>query len=134
MARFGTLATPCRSTLRAPVGRNSEVRMYQILSAAPVEPVDGHVDVTYADRAGWFEDMGATILPMMIGDDRSGPFVVLSYTAPMDEQMPLSFAHSHPSDNWRISVRGTTNMGRDTYVQGQFRFHDGGVPYASDNF
>jgi hypothetical protein len=25
-------------------------------------------------------------------------------------------------------------MGRDTYGQGQFRFHDGGVPYASDNF
>ena len=48
--------------------------------------------------------------------------------------MPLSFSHSHPSDNWRISVRGTTNMGRDTYAQGQFRFHDGGVPYASDNF
>ena len=51
-----------------------------------------------------------------------------------EEQMPLSFAHAHASDNWRISVRGTTNMGRDTYEQGQFRFHDGGVPYASDNF
>jgi len=25
-------------------------------------------------------------------------------------------------------------MGRDTYEQGQFRFHDGGGPYASDNF
>jgi hypothetical protein len=25
-------------------------------------------------------------------------------------------------------------MGHDTYEQGQFRFHDGGVPYASDNF
>jgi hypothetical protein len=25
-------------------------------------------------------------------------------------------------------------MGRDTYKQGQFRFHDGGAPYASDNF
>jgi hypothetical protein len=25
-------------------------------------------------------------------------------------------------------------MGRDTYEQGQFRFHDGGQPYASDNF
>jgi hypothetical protein len=48
--------------------------------------------------------------------------------------MPLSFAHAHASDNWRISVRGTTNMGRDAYTQGQFRFHDGGVPYASDNF
>ena len=48
--------------------------------------------------------------------------------------MPLSFAHPHASDDWRISVRGTTNMGRDAYEQGQFRFHDGGVPYASDDF
>lgn len=108
--------------------------MYQILSTAPPVPVDGHVDVTYADRRGWIDDMGATILPIMVGDDHCGPFVVLSYVEPSDEQMPLSFAHSHPSDNWRISVRGTTNMGRDTYEQGQFRFHDGGAPYASDNF
>jgi hypothetical protein len=108
--------------------------VYQILSGTPIEAVDGHVDVTYTDRAGWFEDMGATILPIMVGDDHCGPFVVLSYVEPTEEQMPLSFAHAHASDNWRISVRGTTNMGRDTYEQGQFRFHDGGVPYASDNF
>lgn len=108
--------------------------MHRILSAVPTEPVDGHIDLSYADRAGWFPDMGATILPIMVGDEHCGPFVVLSYVEPSDEQMPLSFAHAHPSDNWRISVRGTTNMGRDTYEQGQFRFHDGGVPYASDNF
>ncbi len=108
--------------------------MYRILSSAPMESVDGHVDVTYTDRAGWSENMGATILPIMVGDDHCGPFIVLSYVEPTEEQMPLSFAHAHASDNWRISVRGTTNMGRDTYEQGQFRFHDGGVPYASDNF
>ena len=108
--------------------------MYRILSATPMEPVDGHVDVTYSDRTGWSENLGATILPIMVGDDHCGPFIVLSYVAPTEEQMPLSFAHAHASDNWRISVRGTTNMGRDAYEQGQFRFHDGGVPYASDNF
>jgi len=108
--------------------------MYRILSTTPMESVDGHVDASYTDRTGWAEDMGATILGIMVGDDRCGPFVVLSYVEPSEEQMPLSFAHAHASDNWRISVRGTTNMGRDTYGQGQFRFHDGGVPYASDNF
>jgi hypothetical protein len=108
--------------------------MSRILSATPTEPVEGHTDVTYTDRAGWFADMGATILPIMIGDEQCGPFVVLSYVEPSEEMMPLSFAHAHASDNWRISVRGTTNMGKDTYEQGQFRFHDGGVPYASDNF
>lgn len=108
--------------------------MYQILSTTPTEPIDGHVDVNYEDRDGWSQDLGATILPILLGDEHCGPFVVLSHVEPCDEQMPLSFAHAHASDNWRISVRGTTNMGRDTYEQGQFRFHDGGVPYASDNF
>ncbi len=108
--------------------------MHRILSSTPMESVDGHVDATYNDRTGWSSDMGATILPMLVGDEHCGPFIVLSYVEPTEEQMPLSFAHAHASDNWRISVRGTTNMGRDTYEQGQFRFHDGGVPYASDNF
>ena len=108
--------------------------MYQILSSTPIESIGGHVDLSFTDRSGWSEGMGATVLALMVGDDRCGPFVALSYVAPSEEQMPLSFAHAHPSDNWRISVRGTTNMGRDTYEQGQFRFHDGGVPYASDNF
>lgn len=108
--------------------------MHQVLATTPMPAVDGHVDATFTDRTGWSQDLGATILPMMVGDERCGPFVVLSYVEPTDEMMPLSFAHAHASDNWRISVRGTTNMGRDTYEQGQFRFHDGGVPYASDNF
>jgi hypothetical protein len=108
--------------------------VYRIMSSTEMSAVDGHVDASYADRAGWSEDLGATVLPIMVGDDECGPFVALSYVAPSEEQMPLSFAHAHASDNWRISVRGTTNMGHDTYEQGQFRFHDGGVPYASDNF
>jgi hypothetical protein len=108
--------------------------VYRILSSTPTSAVDGHVDLSYTDRAGWSEDMGATVLAILAGDEQCGPFVALSYVEPSEEQMPLSFAHAHASDNWRISVRGTTNMGRDTYEQGQFRFHDGGVPYASDNF
>ena len=108
--------------------------MYRVLSSEPIPAIDGHVDLDFAERSGWTENMGATVLAIMIGDERCGPFVVLSYVDPTDVQMPLSFAHAHASDNWRISVRGTTNMGRDSYEQGQFRFHDGGVPYASDNF
>lgn len=108
--------------------------MYRILSSEPMASSDGHVDASFTDRTGWSQDMGATILGILAGDDRCGPFIVLSHVEPTEEQMPLSFAHAHASDNWRISVRGTTNMGRDAYHQGQFRFHDGGVPYASDNF
>jgi hypothetical protein len=108
--------------------------MYRILSMTPPAAVDGHVDLNYENRTGWAEDLGATVLGVMVGDEHCGPFVALSYTAPREDQMPLSFAHAHASDNWRISVRGTTNMGRDAYAQGEWRFHDGGVPYASDNF
>jgi hypothetical protein len=108
--------------------------MYRILSTTATPPDDGHVDLDFTDRTGWSENMGATTLAILMGDDQCGPFVALSYVEPTEEQMPLSFAHAHASDNWRISVRGTTNMGRDAYEQGQFRFHDGGVPYASDNF
>ncbi len=108
--------------------------MYRILSNEPMSPTDGHVDLNFEKRSGWAEDMGATVLPILVGDEHCGPFVALSFVEPTDVQMPLSFAHAHSSDNWRISVRGTTNMGHDTYEQGQFRFHDGGVPYASDNY
>ena len=108
--------------------------MYRILSMTPPAAVDGHVDLNYENRTGWAEDLGATVLGILVGDEHCGPFVALSYVAPREDQMPLSFAHAHASDNWRISVRGTTNMGHDAYAQGQWRFHDGGVPYASDNF
>ncbi|MDZ7676045.1 MAG: hypothetical protein U5K30_13385 [Acidimicrobiales bacterium] len=109
--------------------------MYKVLSATPIEPTDGHVDLDFRDTDAWgpLEENGK-IMPIMLGDEHAGPFVVLSCFPPMDEQMPLSFAHAHASDNWRISIRGTTNMGKDSYAEGQFRFHDGGVPYASDNF
>lgn len=108
--------------------------MHQVLSTTPMLAVDGHIDASYSDRSGWSDEMGAEVLALMVGDEHCGPFIVLSYVAPSHEQVPQSFAHAHASDNWRISVRGTTNMGRDAYGQGQFRFHDGGVPYPSDNF
>jgi hypothetical protein len=74
--------------------------MYNIRSTTPMTPIDGHVDIDFADRRGWTENMGATILPIMMGDDHCGPFVALSYVEPTSEQMPLSFAHAHASDNF----------------------------------
>jgi len=43
--------------------------MYRILSNTPPEAIDGHIDLTFRGRSGWSETMGATILPIMIGDD-----------------------------------------------------------------
>lgn len=110
--------------------------MYQVLSASPIEPTDGHVDLDFRRPEAWgpTQDGGGQGLAIMCGDEHAGPFVYLSCFPPMEDEMPRSFAHAHASDNWRISVRGTTNMGTDAYADGQFRFHDGGVPYASDNF
>lgn len=69
--------------------------MYRILSSTETSVVDGHVDVDFEERSGWTEQMGATVLPILAGDERCGPFVVLSYVEPTEVQMPLSFAHAH---------------------------------------
>ena len=42
--------------------------MHQVLSTTPMPAVDGHIDATYTDRSGWSQDLGATILPMLVGD------------------------------------------------------------------
>src|SRR5262245_49902574 len=103
--------------------------MYNIRSTTPMTPVDGHVDINFADRKGWIENMGATILPVMMGDDHCGPFVALSYVEPTSTQMPLSFAHAHASDTgasryaapptWAVTPTsrvssGSTTVGRRT--------------------
>ena len=47
--------------------------MYQVLASTPMPIVDGHIDATYTDRGGWSQDLGATILPMMVGDEQLRP-------------------------------------------------------------
>ena len=46
--------------------------MSTILSATPMPSVDGHVDVSFDDRGGWSESLGATILAILAGDDQAG--------------------------------------------------------------
>ena len=108
--------------------------MYRILTPEPIEATNGAVDLDFTDPARWPPYVGDGFgITAMLGDEHAGPMVFLSSFPPADEQMPTGFAHAHASDNWRITVRGTTNMGRDAYTEGQFRFQDGGVPYPSDN-
>lgn len=108
--------------------------MYRILAPQPPDPADGNIDLDFRQPESWRQTGDGHGLGVMLGDDLAGPFVYLSSYPPQDEMMPTAFAHAHASDNWRITVRGTTNMGKDAYTDGQFRFQDGGVPYASDNF
>lgn len=95
--------------------------------------IAGHDDFDYRDPVGWSDYFGSASRTFLFGDATAGPLAFLSASPPMDEQMPTAFAHAHASDNWRISVRGTTDMGRESFHHGQFRFHDGGAPYAGDN-
>ena len=109
--------------------------MYQILSTTPMTPVDGHVDVDLHRSAA----AGPRTWGRRSCRSWSATITAARSSCSATSSRPRSRCRcrsptAHASDNWRISVRGTTNMGRDTYEQGQFRFHDGGVPYASDNF
>jgi hypothetical protein len=94
---------------------------------------DGLFDSSYAGQEGWAPYKYGTRLILMFGDDMAGPFVLLSSMPATETMMDTGFSHSHASDNFRITVRGITNMGRDAYSDGQFRFQDGGVPYPPDN-
>ncbi|MEZ5227947.1 MAG: hypothetical protein R2710_15120 [Acidimicrobiales bacterium] len=114
-------------------GRTRGATVPKIMTRPAIESEGAHVDLDFRDTTIWTEFSGIPSLSMLFGDEEAGPYVFLSASVPMEEQMPTGFSHAHPSDNWRISVRGTTNMGRDSYGHGEFRFHDGGVPYASDN-
>lgn len=92
-----------------------------------------HQDFDFRHTETWGEFAGIPSMTLMFGDNDVGPFAFMSASAPRTDMMPTGFSHAHASDNWRISVRGTTDMGRDSYSEGQFRFHDGGAPYAGDN-
>lgn len=107
--------------------------MAKVLTKSKPDDDKGYIDLDFRDPESWRPYYGGNGVTILFGDDEVGPFAFLSAFPPMEDQMPVGFAHSHPSDNWRISVRGTTNMGHDVYTKGQFRYHDGGVPYASDN-
>lgn len=107
--------------------------MYRVAAKSQFSAVGGHVDLSFRQTAGWYPYLDGTSLVLFFGDGDAGPLVFLSSSPPADTMAEPSFAHSHASDTWRISVLGTTNMGRDAYMTGQFRFQDGGVPYAADN-
>ncbi|MDP1794472.1 MAG: hypothetical protein Q8K63_10095 [Acidimicrobiales bacterium] len=70
---------------------------------------------------------------ILFGDEQSGPVVLLLALAP-GIKPPDAPAHTHASDNWRMSVLGNLPMGPDSYDAGHSRFQEGWKPYASDNY
>lgn len=72
-----------------------------------------------------------------IGDDSCGPLVGLFYDAPSTPELllrepDLTPSHSHPSDSFRIVMKGELWVGQDRYHHGEFRLQKAGRPYGSD--
>lgn len=97
---------------------------------------DGYVNMSFSQPGDWLaygEDGESFFFTwLLFGDEEVGPGLVLTYTRP-GIVVPPSFAHSHASDNWRISLLGDLHMGRDTYHPGEFRFQEGWKTYPDDD-
>jgi hypothetical protein len=78
------------------------------------------------DTAGWYEfKEGAFVFNLlMIGDEDAGPTVSLLSAAP-GSMLPVSPAHAHASDSFRIALKGHIHMDPDVYGPGEFRFQEG---------
>lgn len=70
---------------------------------------------------------------IQLGDLQRGPGIAL-VALPPGGGSPTTAPHGHASDNFRLSLRGTLSMGRDSYSAGEFRLHEGWKPYATDNY
>lgn len=97
---------------------------------------DGYVNMSFKQAGDWMaygEDGESFFFTwILFGDEEVGPGLVLTYTKP-GMVVPPSFAHSHASDNWRISLLGDLHMGRDTYHPGEFRLQEGWKTYPDDD-
>ena len=96
--------------------------------------VNGQLNLSYRDVEGWRRFFGVgKSLDLLMGDDTAGPYILFSCFGPMEDEMPRGPAHGHDSDTWRMSILGTTNVGKYAYADGQFRFQDGSISYPGDN-
>jgi hypothetical protein len=94
----------------------------------------GHLDLSFREAENWSEFLGCKGLTLLMGDEDAGPYVYFSSSEPMQDEMKVGIAHGHDADTWRISIQGTTNVGKYAYTESQFRFQDGGISYPGDNF
>ena len=104
----------------------------------------GHIDLSFRAPERWIgpaavqaasrvAETPLSATAVALGDEEVGPVLLFLRLAP-GVNPPDAPAHGHASDNWRISLRGTLPMGRESYGPGQFRLQEGWKPYASDNY
>lgn len=108
--------------------------MYRTFPKSKNQPELGQLSLSFLDDKNWSEFLGTKGLTLLMGDKEAGPYIYFSSSAPMEDEMKVGIAHGHDADTWRISIQGTTNMGKYAYTKSQFRFQDGGIPYPGDNF
>ena len=97
------------------------------------ETTDDYVEVTFERPGSWPGDFGQTTMAgVLIGDEVRGPSLTFAWQGP--EAMSYGApSHAHASDNFRISLLGSFEMGRESYGPGEFRIQQGWKPYPSDN-
>jgi hypothetical protein len=99
----------------------------------PTRVTDGYVELDFRRPGGWpaqFGDMALTVVDL--GEEERGPQIALTALSP-GLSSPGAEAHAHASDNFRVSVLGSLEMGRERYGPGEFRFQHGWKAYPSDN-
>lgn len=97
------------------------------------------VQLSFRQTEDWYVTRGGTesgehraaSTMVLLGHPTVGPALYLSELSPGLEP-PLTDAHGHASDNFRISLLGELPMGRRRYGPGEFRFQRGWQAYPSD--
>ena len=85
---------------------------------------EGTTWLSFHETEAWSDFRDGKDLALLIGDSNCGPLIELTSRPPEEEEWRAP-AHGHPADNWRGTLKGTTNMGKYAYGPGQFRFQDG---------
>lgn len=90
------------------------------------EAFEDHFEMSLRDTEGWYEFKGGAFVfnLLMIGDEEAGPTVSLLSAAP-GSMLPVSPAHAHASDSFRVALKGHIHMEPDVYGPGEFRFQEG---------
>ncbi|MCP3732791.1 hypothetical protein M9978_20435 [Sphingomonas sp. MG17] len=90
------------------------------------ETFEEHIDMSIRSTEGWYQFKGGAFVfnLIMVGDEAAGPIVSLLNAAP-GSTLPVSPAHAHASDSFRVALKGHIHMDPDVYGPGEFRFQEG---------
>lgn len=98
-------------------------------------PHDGHLDFSFNDLSSWV-GMPIPAAFALIGDENRGPLITFTALPPGvsadGDDGQNGPAHGHASDNLRMPLRGTVQMGPWTFGPGEFRLQQGWKAYGSD--